>query len=154
MNDKDVIVVGVDGTASGDAALHWACEEAARLGSSLTVVTAWFANPALVSNYAHRGTEELLHVTEDQAATTQRAAVDRVRGDRSEVEVSAQVVSGAPGEVLVRSARDARLLVVGSRGVGALRAAVLGSTSRYCATHAPCPVVVVPGPQSEDDPPA
>lgn len=38
----------------------------------------------------------------------------------------------------------AQLLVVGSRGHGAVRAALLGSTSHDLAAHAPCPVVVVP----------
>lgn len=40
--------------------------------------------------------------------------------------------------------RDAELLVVGSRGHGSLRAALLGSTSHALAGDAPCPVVVVP----------
>ena len=54
--------------------------------------------------------------------------------------------AGTPGR-LVAAAQDARMLVVGTRGLGMFRAAVLGSTSRYCATHATCPVVVVPSPE-------
>lgn len=39
--------------------------------------------------------------------------------------------------------RDAELLVIGSRGRGAVRAALLGSTSHSLVSDAPCPVVVV-----------
>jgi nucleotide-binding universal stress UspA family protein len=56
------------------------------------------------------------------------------------------VVTGGPGaEVLVRRAEGADLLVVGSRGRGELRSALLGSVALHCATHAPCPVMVVHG---------
>jgi nucleotide-binding universal stress UspA family protein len=48
---------------------------------------------------------------------------------------------------LVEAARTARLLVVGSRALGYVRAALLGSVSRYCAHHAAVPVVVVPAAQ-------
>jgi nucleotide-binding universal stress UspA family protein len=39
---------------------------------------------------------------------------------------------------------DAELVVLGSRGRGGLRSAVLGSVSSEVATHAPCPCVIVP----------
>lgn len=48
------------------------------------------------------------------------------------------------GEMLVRAAADARLLVVGSRGRGRMAELFLGSTSAHCAHHSPVPVVVVP----------
>jgi nucleotide-binding universal stress UspA family protein len=63
--------------------------------------------------------------------------------------VSTEVVEGLAGQALVESARHARLLVVGSRAIGPIRAALLGSVSRYCANHASCPVVVVPASLAE-----
>jgi nucleotide-binding universal stress UspA family protein len=57
-----------------------------------------------------------------------------------EVALDATVADG-----LRRSAtdRDAELLVIGSRGRGTIRAALLGSTSHSLVADAPCPVVVV-----------
>jgi hypothetical protein len=46
----------------------------------------------------------------------------------------------------VDACTDAQLLVVGTRGRSVIGRAVLGSTSSYCAHHAPCPVIVVPMP--------
>jgi nucleotide-binding universal stress UspA family protein len=57
--------------------------------------------------------------------------------------VRVEVVEGAPSVVLVEAARGADLLVVGSRGRGALRGILLGSVALHCAMHAPCPVMVV-----------
>ena len=51
---------------------------------------------------------------------------------------------GQAADVLVTEAKDADLLVVGSRGLGGFRGLLLGSTSQQCAHHAPCPLVVVP----------
>lgn len=52
--------------------------------------------------------------------------------------------AGDPRDVIVDFCRDAKvdLLVMGSRGIGAVKRALMGSTSAYCVHNAPCPVVV------------
>jgi nucleotide-binding universal stress UspA family protein len=60
--------------------------------------------------------------------------------------VTALVRQGHASEVLVAEAKDATLLVVGTRGHGGFVGTLLGSISQGCVTHAPCPVVVVPTP--------
>jgi hypothetical protein len=57
---------------------------------------------------------------------------------------SMEFLRGEPGPVLVRKAKDAQLLVIGTRehvGIGRL---LVGSISHYCLSHASCPVVAVP----------
>jgi nucleotide-binding universal stress UspA family protein len=68
-------------------------------------------------------------------------AVDEVVGDDTTVAVEPTPAEGPPAEVLVDAARDADLLVVGSRGLG-LTELLLGSVSQHCVQHAPCPVVI------------
>jgi nucleotide-binding universal stress UspA family protein len=67
----------------------------------------------------------------------------RTQDDRS---VDVRLIDGSPAERLLEIARDedAALLVVGSRGRGAVASRVLGSVSRRLVEEAPCPVVVVP----------
>jgi nucleotide-binding universal stress UspA family protein len=62
------------------------------------------------------------------------------------VPVVTRVEQGLASEVLLRLAREnsVDLIVVGSRGFGAVREAILGSVSHILALHAPCPVVVLP----------
>jgi len=70
------------------------------------------------------------------AAAQQAAALE------PDLEIETQLLAGAPAEVLVAAGRDASMLVLGSRGAGGFSAMILGSVSRYVATHAPVPVVV------------
>ena len=54
------------------------------------------------------------------------------------------VREGQPADVLCAEAGGAKLLVVGSRGLGGFRGLLLGSVGQQCAHHARCPVVIVP----------
>jgi nucleotide-binding universal stress UspA family protein len=74
--------------------------------------------------------------------------VVRERGGAvADVPVEVHAVGGSPGYVLVEQSRDAELLVVGHRGRGGFRSAMLGSVGLQCVLHASVPVTVVrPGP--------
>ncbi|HEY4827180.1 MAG TPA: universal stress protein [Solirubrobacteraceae bacterium] len=73
-------------------------------------------------------------------------ALVRDRLSATGVAAELRVVEGPPAEALIETAEreGAELLVIGSRGRGGLRSAVLGSVSRELASRAPCPVVIVP----------
>ena len=71
-------------------------------------------------------------------------ALVRDRLSATGVAAELRVVEGPPAEALIETAEreGAELLVIGSRGRGGLRSAVLGSVSRELASRAPCPVVI------------
>lgn len=132
------IVVGIDGSEGADAALAWAIGEA-RLRSAKLVVVHSFMYPVM---------GDLPPVADSDAlfAEEAQAVVDRAvaRADLGGIDFDARVVRGSPAAVLVDAARDADLLVVGSRGRGGFAGLLLGSVSQQCAQHAPCPTVIVP----------
>jgi nucleotide-binding universal stress UspA family protein len=96
----------------------------------------------------------VMHVVGDRSDEAEEL-VGRVRARLGEEHAVVRLAPGSPAEVIreVADGEDAELLVVGSRGRGGLRSAVLGSVSRDLAAQARCPVVVVPpgGVSTADD---
>ncbi|MBN9101042.1 MULTISPECIES: universal stress protein [unclassified Pseudonocardia] len=143
------VMVGVDGSAGSEVALRYAVEEAARRGARLTVVTVarfpdYSATPIGLSPTA-------IADVVDAARGRARTLVDEAMADRAvrvaaaaPVEVTIDALAGVPVEVLLGCAAGADLLVLGHRGLGAVRSAVLGSVGLGCVLHAPCPVTIVP----------
>jgi nucleotide-binding universal stress UspA family protein len=131
------IVVGVDGSEPSKEALRWALSQARLVGASLDAVTAW-QYPASYGLAVVSGDLDL----EDEAKKALSQSLAEVGGDASGVEVRQVVGEGPPAEVLLDVAKGADLLIVGSRGHGGFKSAILGSVSLACVLHATCPVLV------------
>lgn len=65
-------------------------------------------------------------------------------GDAGPDSVTVRTVAGIPAEEILKAAKDADMIVVGSRGVGGFAGLYLGSVGTQLVHHAHCPVVVVP----------
>ena len=132
------VIVGIDGSERSMLALRWAAAEAAADNATLRIVHAW-----QVPVYAQMAVPQMLTALEDGAAEL----VSMVAEDPSleGLNVKREVVCGGPAQALLDNADDASMLVVGSRGLGALKRFLLGSTSRQVSQHATSTVVVVPG---------
>lgn len=141
--ETERIVVGVDGSDSSKQALRWAVRLAELTHGVVEAVTAW-DNPQF-----HGALGWLPPSSSDEAALKDRArteltqAVEETVGAQSPVDVRIEVRYGTAAGVLLDAARDADLLVVGSRGLGGFGGLLLGSVAQHCTQHAPCPVVVV-----------
>lgn len=138
------MVVGVDGSPGARVALRYALATAARRGAQLEVVSGYLPELYWVS-----GAPVSVPQLDDVRADVRDRAAALVAEVRAEtpgtdaVPVEVQVVADRAAAALVRHSAEADLLVVGSRGRGSVRSALLGSVALHCATHARCPVVVV-----------
>jgi nucleotide-binding universal stress UspA family protein len=136
------VVLGADGSEVSEAAIGYAFQTAADLGETLTAVLAWH-------DPTRTGVGLMMPLIYDQAeeVAEQREAL---AGSLSswqlkfpDVHVELQVVIGHPVPALVSHSTQARLLVVGCHGHGALRSLVLGSVSHGVLHHATGPVAVI-----------
>ena len=134
----DRIVVGVDGSASSDAAIVWAGDEADRHRVNLHLVHGWSYPYAPVDASATQARD----LTEVDADCTLNRAVEFAR-ERCGAVVTGQLVETSPVTALLEAVRDGDLLVLGSHGRGGMRARLLGSTVNNVLDNAAVPVVVV-----------
>lgn len=137
------IVVGVDGSAGADAALHWAVHEARLRGATIEAVHAWTYPYVADVAYLARASIDRAEV-EGSAKEVLREALHRVLGPDGDVRVEEIVSEGSAAHILTETAKGADLVVVGTRGHGGFSGLLLGSVSQQVVHHAPCPVVVVP----------
>lgn len=138
----ETIVVGVDGSACARAALRFALHEARIRGARLRAVSVWHVPLGAYGAGFAPTPESLVDDCEEAARDVLEQALEEI-GDSGGIEVEQVVREGHPAHVLVEEARQAELLVVGSRGLGGFRELLLGSVSQQCAHHARCPVVIV-----------
>ena len=141
-----LIVVGVDSSEGGKAALRFALEEARLRQATLRVVHTWQFGYIGVSGI--EGFAPVVGADLGDLRRTAEIALDAVMHEvvpsSGGIAIERRVSEGAPATVLVDESRQADLLVVGSRGHGGFAGLLLGSVSQQCAHHAACPVVIVP----------
>jgi nucleotide-binding universal stress UspA family protein len=135
------IICGVDGSPESRAALRVGAQFSDRLGLRLLVAHAW--QPAALPSYGMVGAVEPATEADLRAAQT---LVQQLASDEGLADPDCRVLRGLPAECLADLAdvEAAALIVVGSRGRGAFKAAILGSVSRDLIGIARCPVLVVP----------
>jgi nucleotide-binding universal stress UspA family protein len=141
------LLVGVDGSPHSRRALRWAVEEARLRDAALEVAHGYVPPETLYAPYSHVEWQEVRRRLEkDARADAEQLVDDLIRDEGSPDVVIHPIVQATrqPARMLVALARDADLLVVGSRGRGGFSGLLLGSVSHQCVHHASCPVVVVP----------
>jgi nucleotide-binding universal stress UspA family protein len=138
------ILVGVDGSAESDAAVAWATREAILRHLPITliqvvapVVVGWPVGQ-LYPNMPEWQQDDAREVLE-KAGKTLTAGLD----GSEPPEVRTEMVYANVVPTLIDASKDARMIVVGSQGMGALGRMLLGSVSTALIQHAQCPVAVI-----------
>jgi nucleotide-binding universal stress UspA family protein len=136
----DGIITGYDGSAGSDEALRWAAREAWARGTVLTVCLAWPAADLrqLGDWAAHDRAERLGGGILARGARLAATVPDLP-------DVRTVLAEGSPAHVLCERSGAAEMVVVGSRGLGGLAGAQLGSVSWQVASHGQGRIVVVRG---------
>jgi len=135
------IVVGIDGSPGSQHALRWAAARTARFGP-VTPVVAW--------HYPWWAVPTGMPGGPPAASAQEFADQAKAEGEQALAEVDPAlpaalvVAEGTAGHCLVDAGRNAALIVVGTRGRGAVADAVLGSVSSHVVRHATVPVAVIP----------
>jgi nucleotide-binding universal stress UspA family protein len=139
------IAVGVDGSVPSNVAVDWAAREASLRGlpltlvhvipSSLTRMWPQVPIPPELREWHELNGHEILR-------QARQVAEDAAKG-RNGIEVSGHIVTGNASAILIDLSKEAAMIVVGCRGLGAIGRRLLGSVSWGVVHHAHCPVAVI-----------
>ena len=139
----DGILVGVDGSPPAKVAVDWAAREASMRDLPLSII--FIAPSPLVSpdtplpaDLDERVKEHGREVLRDARTTAEEAT------EGSEpIRIDTEIVEAAILPTLIDRSKDADMIVVGCRGLGAIARRLLGSVSSGLVQHAHCPVAVI-----------
>ncbi|GAA2260596.1 universal stress protein [Streptomyces ruber] len=131
------ISVGVDGTPESRAAAAWGAREAVRRGMPLRLVHAWerqARDPVVATDP---------ETQEQWARQALRDAEEAVRAEHDGLDLATEFVTDGAVDALIAEADGAGMLVLGSRGHGAVVGFLLGSVGQQVIARATRPVVLV-----------
>ena len=140
------MVVGLDGSASSRAALHWAIQYATATRRPVHAVAVWHQEPFAEERPLPK--EEF----EAEAKRWVMDALDDLEPDEERADIHTHLDEGDPVNVLLTESREAEVLVLGNHRHSRLHDAMVGSVAVECARKAPCTVVLVPKPRGAGEP--
>ncbi|MFF9489531.1 universal stress protein [Streptomyces sp. NPDC014676] len=142
------ITVGLDGSPESRAAAEWAAREAALRRMPVRLLHVWQPVPEPMAQAPLLGAETHQHWTE----RIPREAAEGLRLRHPGAEVTTEQRAGTPADVLLDAARDAELLVLGSRALSGLAGFLIGSVGQSVVARAEVPVILVrAGEQAADE---
>ena len=150
------IVLAVDGSGESGLALGAAAEISSATGSAVHLIYVMPTEAQLYGRHFYSGDvkESLLEEAKAQTRRFLEEQAEDVRSKGGEV-TQTYLATGRPDEEIVELAEEvsAGMIVIGSRGLGGVRRALVGSVSDSVARHAHCPVLVVRGSTRSEDVP-
>jgi nucleotide-binding universal stress UspA family protein len=137
------VVVGFDGSHLSDDALAYAFAAASVRHRDLDIVIAWNAEDLATYQLVPTIAEEVRATAAQHRQELAAAAAAPWAEKHPEVKSHIQVVVDTPAQALIDRSYQADLVVVGSRGLGSVRGALLGSVSAEVLRHSHCPIAVI-----------
>jgi nucleotide-binding universal stress UspA family protein len=134
------IVIGTDGSADAQEAVREGVELADEVGAAVTFVAVRTPPAAMWGAPVYQAQlENTIHTARDAAHAAVHVAED------AGVDADYEILDGPAADAIlaVAESHDADLIIVGSRGRGAVKGALFGSVSRALVSHADRPVLVV-----------
>ena len=140
------ILLATDGSPHAEEALKYARDLALRDDAQVTVVYAFHPVPAYLGE---PGRQNLISHSVTEGERVANHAAEKLR--KAGVEVIIEVLEGSPADAVLRVAdvQQCDLIVMGSRGLGALTSLLLGSVSHRVLAYAHVPVLVVRATEEE-----
>ncbi|MFE0425589.1 universal stress protein [Streptomyces sp. NPDC058953] len=136
------VTVGLDGSRESLAAAEWAAREAGSRGLPLKLVSVYEPVP-LAARAAFLGDESRQH----WSGRIPVEAASGIRDRHPGLDVTADQLTGEPGEVLAQLAEESALLVLGSRGLSGFGGFLVGSVGQAVLAETKSPVVFVRVPE-------
>jgi nucleotide-binding universal stress UspA family protein len=147
------VVLAIDGSEESKAATDTAIDLVKHTDSELYVVHAGFtaylpyAHPYMAENvesFAERAEKEAREFLENRVEQINEKIKDQTNS-QTEARVHTHLRRGDPKKEIVELAEevDAGLVIIGSRGLGGVRRALMGGVSDSVVRHAHCPVLIV-----------
>ncbi|MEV6339335.1 universal stress protein [Nocardia vinacea] len=139
------ILVAVDGSASSYQAAAWAAVEAALHHRRLHILTSMAIPTGFGPGALLTGDDTEWLRRDGERVVTEATRVARTAAPGADLAITTEVTFELVPATLIERSAHARMLVVGSRGIGAFQRGLLGSVSTAVTHHAHCPVAVIHG---------